>query len=118
MFLDNPEDSDQLDIAKGKFVQILNAMGILFSVQELNYMLRKKYGAADNKAMAAMFNSKDFRDSISTFLTFLKDVVKDGALQKEVKIGSKMVKLENAYGKIAFIRDLGSWKYYYRHSHD
>lgn len=97
---------------------MLNMIGIQFSADEFNYMLRNKYGSTDYEALAKMFTSNSRNDSMKSFLKFLMDVAPNGKLQKEVRINNKTVKLENAYAKMAFVRDLANWKYQYRHSHD
>ena len=117
-YYDNPKNPEQLEVVKDKIVDILNTLGIQISGDEFNYMLRNKYGSNDYEALAKMFTSTSRTDSMATFLQFLKDVAPNGKLQKEIRIKGKQVKLENAYAKMAFIRDLANWKYQYKHSHD
>jgi hypothetical protein len=55
---------------------------------------------------------------MTSFLQFLRDAASNGKLNQEVYIRGKKVKIENAYSKLAFIRELANWKYAYRHAHD
>lgn len=118
IYYNNPKNSEQLEVVKDKIVEMLNLVGIQISADEFNYMLRNKYGSNDYEALAKMFTSTSKQDSMTSFLQFLKDVAPNGKLQNQVRIGGKQVSLENAYAKMAFIRDLANWKYQYRHSHD
>jgi len=117
-YYNNPRNSEQLEVVKDKIVEMFNMLGIQMSVDEFNYMLRNKYGSNDYQALAKMFTSTSKQDSMTSFLQFLRDVAPNGKLQKEVRIGGKQVSLQNAYAKMAFVRELANWKYQYRHSHD
>lgn len=117
-YYSNPNDPDQLEVVKDKIVQMLNMLGISFSTRELDYMLLHKYGFTDAKALYLMFNASSIEDSMTTFFQFLKDVSKNGKINRKVRIDGKEVELKNAYSKIAFIKHIGNWKYQYRHSHD
>lgn len=117
-FYNNPVDPSQFEIVKDKIIQALNMIGINFTLPELNYMLIHKYGSNDYKALAKMFNSSNKNDSMTSFLQFLRDVQNSKEIPEELRISGKTVKFANAYGKIAFIRELSNYKYQYRHSHD
>ena len=117
-YYNNPKNPEQLEVVKDKIVEMLNMLGIQISGDEFNYMLKNKYGSSDYEALAKIFTSTAKSDSITSFLQFLKNVAPNGKLQKEVRINGKQVKLENAYAKLAFVRELANWKYQYRHSHD
>lgn len=118
VYYNNPRNSEQLEVVKDKIVEMFNMLGIQMSVDEFNYMLRNKYGSNDYQALAKMFTSTSKQDSMTSFLQFLRDVAPNGKLKKEVRIGGKQVSLQNAYAKMAFVRELANWKYQYRHSHD
>lgn len=117
-YYNNPKNPEQLEVVKDKIVQALNMIGIQFSGDEFNYMLRHKYGSTDYEALSRMFSSTSFQDSMTSFLQFLRDAASNGKLNQEVYIRGKKVKIENAYSKLAFIRELANWKYAYRHAHD
>ena len=118
VYYNNPMNPEQLEVVKDKIVEIFNVLGIQISADEFNYMLRNKYGSTDYQALTKMFVSTSKQDSMSSFLQFLRDVSQGGKLKKEVRISGKQVQLQNAYSKMAFIRELANWKYQYRHSHD
>jgi hypothetical protein len=70
-----------------------------------------------------MINSTDEEDSVGSFLYFLNtisngkqlNVDKDGNVRLK---NGKAVALESVYTNLAFVKELGNWKYQYRHSHD
>lgn len=117
-YFNNPNDKEQLEVVKDKIVEMLNLLGIGFGTDELNYMLRHKYGSTDASALARMFNSRSRNDSMTSFLTFLRDVGRGGTLKQELRIGGKKRNISAVYEKMAFVRELANWKYQYRHSHD
>lgn len=117
-YCNNPKDEGQTEIVKEKIVEVLNMLGININNDEFNYMLRHKYGSADYTALANMFNSVSIEDSMSSFLAFLKNVSGNGKLQESIYISGKKTDIKNAYGKMAFIKELAKWKYQYRHAHD
>lgn len=117
-YYNDPKDPQQLEVVKDKIIESLNSIGISFSRAEFKYMLRHKYGSDDYTALAKMFSSKNINDSMASFIKFLKDVSTNGVVNPEIRIANKKVKLENAYSKLAFIRELANWKYQYRHAHD
>ena len=117
-YYNDPTDPSQLEVVKDKIIESLNSIGISFSKAEFKYMLRHKYGSDDYVALSKMFSSRDITDSMTSFLKFLRDVSTNGVINTELRIGNKKVKLENAYSKLAFIKDLANWKYQYRHAHD
>lgn len=117
-YYNDPKDPGQLEVVKDKIVEALNLLGINFSIDELNYMLRHKYGSTDAEALVKMFNSTSIKDSMSSFILFLNIISDNGIIKDNIRINNKQVSIENAYVEMAFIRDLANWKYQYRHSHD
>jgi len=59
-YYNNPKNPEQLEVVKDKIVQALNMIGIQFSGDEFNYMLRHKYGSTDYEALSRMFSSTSF----------------------------------------------------------
>lgn len=116
-------DPKQLNKVKIAIVDALNAIGINIHLDEFNYMLQHKYGSTDADALRQMIFSTDSRDSIGTFLYFLNtisngeslNIAQDGTTA--LKSG-KRVPFEHIYENLAFVKELGNWKYLYRHSHD
>lgn len=117
-YYNNPNDASQLEVVKDKIVEALNLVGININSDEFNYMLRHKYGSTDAQALNQMFSSTSVEDSMSSFIRFLKDVSTNGKINSELRVGGKKVRIQDAYTKMAFLKDLAKWKYQYRHAHD
>ena len=122
----NPKDQVQCNILKDKIVEALNSVGIRMSSDEFNFMLRHKYGSADWEALQLMVNSTDDKDSMSSFIRFLNTISTNGRLNID-KEGNVLgmrnrrgnpVKFDNVYSEMAFIKELGNWKWAYRKAHD
>ena len=119
----NLNDPAQLRKVKDKIVEALNAIGINMHIEEFDYMLKHKYGSTDVDALRQMVNSTDETDSMSSFLYFLNTISNGKSLNIQtdgsvfLKNG-KRVPFENIYENLAFVRELGNWKYQYRHSRD
>lgn len=110
-------------IVKNLIVESLNSIGINIHIEELEYMLNHKYGSSDWEAIKQMVQSTDDTDSISSFLFFLNNIVKDGKLNLTTdgmftNHMGKQVPFENVYSDMAFVNELGNWKYEFRHAHD
>lgn len=113
----------QLNKVKQAICDSLNAIGINIHVHEFDYMLTHKYGSADADALRQMINSTDETDSINSFLYFLNTISNGKTLNIDqngnVRLKSgKAVPFENVFEKLAFVKELGNWKYQYRHSKD
>ena len=116
-------DPTQLAKVKRTICESLNAIGINIHVHEFDYMLTHKYGSADADALRQMVNSVDEKDSMGSFLYFLNtisngkslNIDKDGNVRLK---NGRAVKFENVFENLAFIKELGNWKYQYRHSKD
>ena len=117
-YFNNPKDPGQLEIVKDKITEALNLIGINFNVEELNYMLLHKYGSTDADALSRMFSSTSDKDSMTSFIYFLNNVSTNGTINKEIHLSGKKRKLSDTYVNMAFIKELGNWKYQYRHAHD
>ena len=119
---DNINDPSSASILKQKIVESLQWLGIGIDKESFDFMLNRKYGSSDIFALKQMFESNSYKDSMSTFFQFLQNVSPGGKLitdkDGKIRIGNKDVKLSESYSKIAFIKDLGNWKYQYRHAHD
>ena len=87
-------------------------------------MLSHKYGSTDADALRMMMNSTDQADSIGSFLHFLNTISTNGKtlnLDNEGRVrlkNGRAVPLESVYENLAFVKELGNWKYEYRHAHD
>ena len=116
-------DPKQLAKVKEAICEALSAIGINMHVQEFDYMLSHKYGSTDADALRMMINSTDQSDSIGSFLFFLNTISNGKKLnidnEGRVRLqNGKAVPLESVYENLAFVKELGNWKYQYRHSHD
>ena len=116
---------EQCNIVKDKIVEALNAVGIRINSDEFEFMLQHKYGSSDWEALKRMMDSTSTKDSIGSFLQFLKTIVYNGRLNLDedgnvvgMRNRRNPVTLEQAYSQMAFVKDLGNWKWAYRHSHD
>lgn len=116
-------DPKQLRKVKEKIVEALNAIGINIHIEEFDYMLRHKYGSTDVDALKQMVNSTDEADSMGSFMYFLNTISNGKTLNIAedstilIKYG-KRIPFENVYQHLAFVKELGNWKYQYKHSHD
>ena len=116
-------DPVQLAKVKKAICESLNAIGINIHVHEFDYMLTHKYGSADADALRQMINSTDEKDSINSFLYFLNTISNGESLNIDqngnVRLkNGKSVPFENVFENLAFVKELGNWKYQYRHSKD
>lgn len=121
--IDNLSDNVQLQIIKDKIVEALNYIGINMHSDEFDYMLKQKYGSTDVSALRSMFESKDRKDSMESFIYFLENISDGRKLNLSLdgqfmpKYG-RPVRFDSIYESMAFVKNLGDWKYQYRHSHD
>lgn len=116
-------DPNGCRIVKNLIVEALNSIGINIHTEEFDYMLKHKYGSADWEALRQMMQSTDETDSINSFMYFLNNIVKDGKLNISTdgmftNHKGKQVSFDNIYSDMAFVKELGNWKYEYRHAHD
>lgn len=116
-------DPKGCDIVKSLIVEGLNTIGINIHKEEFEYMLKHKYGSSDWEALRQMIQSTDDSDSINSFLYFLDNVVKNGKLNIAAdgtftNQNGRQIPFDNIYSDMAFIKELGNWKYEYRHAHD
>lgn len=110
-------------IVKNLIVEGFNMIGINIHTEEFDYMLKHKYGSSDWEALRQMIQSTDDADSINSFLFFLNNIVKDGKLNVAqdgtfTNQNGKQIPFENVYSDMAFVKELGNWKYEFRHAHD
>ena len=116
-------DPKQLKKVKSKIIEALNAIGINIHLEEFDFMLKHKYGSADVDALRQMVSSTDVADSMQSFLYFL-NTISDGKslnVSQDGKIilqNGKRINFEDVYKNLAFVKELGNWKYQYRHAHD
>lgn len=116
-------DPLQCEKAKAAIIDALNHLGVNIHLEELNYMLTGKYGSSDWEAIKQMLSSTDVVDSIGSFMFFLNNIVKDGKLNLNssgnfINQKGKEISFDNVFSDMAFIKELGNWKYEYRHSRD
>lgn len=116
-------DPKQCKIIKNLIVEGLNSIGINIHTEEFDYMLRNKYGSSDWEALRQMVQSTDETDSINSFLYFLQNITKNGKLNinengEFINEQRKAVPLDSIYSTMAFVKELGNWKYEFRHAHD
>lgn len=100
-----------------------NHIGINMKVEELRYMLIHKYGSADWESLKQMLQSTDRTDSIGSFMFFLTNISNGKGLNIQedgtfVTQDGKSVRFDNVYSEMAFVKELGNWKYEFRHAHD
>jgi hypothetical protein len=86
-------------------------------------MLRNKYGAGDWEGIRDMVQSTEEYDSMGSFMFFLNNITAGGKLNITpdgmfVRSDGSKVSFDNVYSEMAFVKELGNWKYEYRHSHD
>lgn len=123
VYLTDPKNDAQFQLAKDRIVSALNMLGINMNSAELEYMLIHKYGSSDYTAVSKMLNSKAINDSMTSFLSFLQTAVKqDGTLNTrndgKINVNGSWTNLDQVYTKFAFVKELANWKYQYRHAHD
>lgn len=122
----NLKDQQQCNIIKDKIVEALNLVGIRFTSDEFEYMLKHKYGSSDWEALSRMVNSTNEKDSMTSFLNFLETISSNGKLNIDNEgnvIGmfdsnGRRVKFDNVFNNMAFVKELSNWKWAYRKSHD
>ena len=111
-------DDAAMHLTKEYIVQQLNSMGINVELNAFNYMLVEKYGNSGADALLKMIESSDVKDSMTTFMQFLDNIVVDGKLNvtddnKYVVVYQK-TPLDLLYTKFAFTSDLANWQYRYK----
>lgn len=116
-------DPKGCDIVKSLIVEGLNMIGINIHKEEFEYMLKHKYGSSDWETLRQMMQSTDDSDSINSFLYFLNNIVKNGKLNIAAdgtftNQSGRQIPFDNIYSDMAFVKELGNWKYEYRHAHD
>lgn len=116
-------DPKGCDIVKSLIVEGLNMIGINIHKEEFEYMLKHKYGSSDWESLRQMIQSTDDSDSMSSFLYFLDNIVKNGKLNIAAdgtftNQKGRQISFDNIYSDMAFVKELGNWKYEYRHAHD
>ena len=116
----DPKGCEKVKIA---LVDAFNRIGINMHKEEFEYMLTHKYGSSDWTALQQMMQSTDRTDSIGSFIYFLDNIVRDGKLNLneagEFNAASgRRVAFDQVFSEIAFVKELGNWKYEYRHAHD
>lgn len=123
-----PED---LALAKAKFISLLNALGITFTTDALNYMLSTKYGSTDYQAMHKLFseskqklgNGKVIDVSVRTFAAYINGFNNRGKLNVtktdtgHVINGSNIQNVFSGRGS-GFVGLLATWAYQYKKSQD
>lgn len=118
----DPTKDDCINAIKDSIVRAFATLGINMNRDEFEYMLMSKYGNSDWRSLSKMINSKNIDDSMTTFINFLGTIVADGKINQtvdgKIKVGGKLVDLDKAYTKMAFVKNLANWKYEYRHMHD
>ena len=117
----NPKNNEQdLKICKIKFIEVLNAFGVQFDIDNLNYMLTQKYGNSGYQAMKALFQDNT-KSSIRSFMKLLNSSYYGDELyvDDEGRLGG-LVNPESIFsGEYAgFFGELANYKYKYRHAHD
>lgn len=120
------KNNAQCSIIKDKIVEALNNVGIRINSDEFEYMLLHKYGSSDYEALKQMVESVDEKDSMSSFIRFLNtissgnklNIDKEGHIAGMRGFGGRPVGFDNVYGEMAFVKELGNWKWAYRKAHD
>lgn len=119
----NITEKQNCDKVKAAIIDALNRIGINVHMEEFDYMLRHKYGCSNWEALKQMVQSTDQADSISSFMFFLNNISKGNTLNLNadgtfVSQDNKNIPFDNIYTSMAFVKELGNWKYEYRHAHD
>lgn len=111
-------DDASMQLCKEYIVQQLNSMGINIELNAFNYMLVEKYGSAGAKALLSMLTSTNVEDSMTTFIQFLDNIVKNNELNvtddNKFYVGYQPVALDLIYTKFAFTSNLANWQYRYK----
>ena len=116
----DPKSCEKVKVA---IVDAFNRIGINMHKEEFEYMLTHKYGSSDWTALQQMMQSTDQTDSIGSFIFFLDNIVRNGKLNinesgEFTTARGKKVAFDQIFSEIAFVKELGNWKYEYRHAHD
>lgn len=116
----DPKSCEKVKVA---LVDAFNRIGINMHKEEFEYMLTHKYGSSDWTALQQMMQSTDQTDSIGSFIFFLDNIVRNGKLNinesgEFTTARGKKVAFDQIFSEIAFVKELGNWKYEYRHAHD
>lgn len=121
----NVTNEQDLFILKRKVCDILNYMGIEFSVAEFDYMLNHKYGNTSYfDQLNSFFNESGFADISNLWTGDFKVVVKDAKTGKwnwnvygdnTLRSGNKVIDVENVYVNNSFCSELSKYKYMYNH---
>ena len=116
-------DPKGCQIVKNLIVESLNSIGINIHNEEFEYMLKHKYGSSDWEALRQMMQSTDDTDSIGSFIFFLNNITKNNKLNISTdgmftNQKGNQVPFDNIYSDMAFVKELGNWKYEFRHAHD
>lgn len=111
-------DDVSMQLCKEYIVQQLNSMGINIELNAFNYMLVEKYGSAGAEALLKMLTSTNVEDSMTTFIQFLDNIVKNNELNvtndNKFYVGYQPVALDLIYTKFAFTSNLANWQYRYK----
>ena len=111
-------DDASMQLCKEYIVQQLNSMGINIELNAFNYMLVEKYGSAGAEALLSMLTSTNVEDSMTTFIQFLDNIVKNNELNvtddNKFYVGYQPVALDLIYTKFAFTSNLANWQYRYK----
>ncbi len=119
----NITEKQNCDKVKSAIIDALNRIGINIHAEEFDYMLQHKYGCSNWEALKQMVQSTDSTDSISSFMFFLNNISRGKSLNLNadgtfVTQNNKNVPFDSIYTSMAFVKELGNWKYEYRHAHD
>lgn len=122
-YTEDTTDPKGCQIVKNLIVESLNSIGINIHGEEFEYMLKHKYGSSDWEALKQMIQSTDSVDSMNSFIFFLNNITKDGKLNISadgmfVNQKGKQIPFDSVYLDMAFVKELGNWKYEFRHAHD
>lgn len=111
-------DDASMQLCKEYIVQQLNSIGINIELNAFNYMLVEKYGSAGAEALLSMLTSTNVEDSMTTFIQFLDNIVKNNELNvtddNKFYVGYQPVALDLIYTKFAFTSNLANWQYRYK----
>lgn len=111
-------DDASMQLCKEYIVQQLNSMGINIELNAFNYMLVEKYDSAGAEALLKMLTSTNVEDSMTTFIQFLDNIVKNNELNvtndNKFYVGYQPVALDLIYTKFAFTSNLANWQYRYK----
>lgn len=111
-------DDASMQLCKEYIIQQLNSMGINIELNAFNYMLVEKYGSAGAEALLNMLTSTNIEDSMTTFIQFLDNIVKNNELNvtddNKFYVGYQPVALDLIYTKFAFTSNLANWQYRYK----